>query len=308
MKPAYCYLLLTCLIPVIASAQSGPSSLTGPGIAFQADYLPAAHYIRPEDSIKTASTTATRRYSFGAAFDLRKRVDTASGKFRSWGLGVEASYMQFSNKQYEKTILPDELFGAGIALRHYRSINRKWSVMGVLAAGVYTDLEAIDGNDIFLNGGVIFINQLNRRFSYGFGAVLSNTFGTPMVLPAVLVKWTPAGKFNVQVAIPEGISASYRVNGFLETGLGLRLNGNSYDVESRVSSKRLMGYREMTLGLENTFHLTKHVSFSLSGGYALLRSADYRHKRLSEMFSTQPEHRLAANWFASAGFRVNFKP
>lgn len=308
-KTTRCAMLTALMITAAqfaARAQAGPSVLTGPGIAFQADYLPSSHYIRPEDSLKMPANTAIRRYSAATAFNLRTRIDTATGKARIWNLALAGHYSQFSNHQYEKTIMPKELLGAGIALQHVRSINAKWSIMGVLSAGVYTDMEAIDFNDVFINGGVVFIKQQTPRFSYGFGAMLTNTFGAPMILPAVMVKWTTTGKFNIQAGIPEGVAASYRVSNFFETGLGVRINGGSYDVENKNVHQRLMAYQEITAGIENTFHINKRLSFSISGGSALLRNVTYREKSLADIFSVKPEHRLATGWYANAGIRMNF--
>lgn len=289
-----------------ATAQSGPG-LTGPGLNFQVDYMPASKYIRPEDSVKTGSTSVIRRIFMGSAFQLSKKIDTATGKARIWTLGLGGSYMKWTNKNYEKSVMPEELLGASIGLQHVRSLRNKWSVMGVLTAGVFTDLETIDGNDLFFNGGLIFIKQPNPRFSYGFGAMLTNTFGAPMLLPAFLISWKTTGKFDLQVSIPEGISGSYKVNSFLKTGLALRLNGSSYDVEKRPTNQRLMAYKEVTVGWENSFKVTKLVSFNIAGGSALLRSVDYREKRLADIFKTKPEHKLATSWFANAGISVHFK-
>lgn len=297
------FILLSALT---AKAQLGASSLSGPGMAVSVDYLPATHYIRPEDSLKTPATTSQQRFNFGASFLLSSSIDTATGKVRTWGLSTGGSYTKFTNKDYEQKILPGELLGAMVALQHVRSIRNHWNMMVIVSGGLFTDMEKIDGNDIFINGGVIFVKQHNPQFSYGIGAMLTNSFGPPMVLPALLLQWKTGGRFKVDINFPEKLAVSSSLSKNDDLALAFRFGGGAYDVEKSPENKRLMGYQELTLGLENTFHISPKIDFNLSAGTALLSAVTFREKSLSEMFSNRPEHRLATNLIVSAGLRWNF--
>ncbi|HVK48615.1 MAG TPA: DUF6268 family outer membrane beta-barrel protein [Pseudobacter sp.] len=289
-----------------ASAQSGAGSLTGPGFGLEASYLPAAHYIRPEDSLKMPANSRIQRLSMAAAFNLYTKSDTATGAFRQWSIGMSGHYMRFNNQEYEKMVMPEKLLGTSIALQHVRSLRNRWSAMMLISGGIYSDMEKYNYDDIFLTGGVLFIKQHNSKFSYGFGAMLTNSFGTPMVLPGLLLQFNTGKKINVEIILPEKFALSYQVNPLLKSSIAVRMNGGAYDVENQADNRRLMAYKEMTAGWENDFRLTKHLHFCVAGGAALLRSVDYRKKSLSEMFKTRPEHRLEPNFFASAGIRVSF--
>jgi hypothetical protein len=290
-----------------ATAQLGPSSLNGPGIAFNTDYLPASRYIRPEDSVKTHSKTSVRRMALGIGFNLSSWKDTSTGAFRNWSMAVSGSYMEFTNDKYEKAVMPDELLGADISILHMRNLRGKWSLMAMASAGIYTDLEKISYKDLFINGGVLFIKQQNPRFAWGFGAGLTNAFGTPMVLPGLFVQWTTGNRFKVEIVVPEKFRVSHKLNDFIETGIAVRMNGGSFDVEKHQDNRRLLSYKEMTAGWENSFYLSRLFSVNVAGGATLLRSVDYRKKNLSEMFKTMPEHRLSTGWFVSAGVRMHFR-
>ncbi|RAJ76536.1 hypothetical protein CLV59_10855 [Chitinophaga dinghuensis] len=289
-----------------AVAQLGATSLNGPGIGISADYLPASHYIRPEDSVKTSSTTSQRRYNFGAAFMLASRIDTATGKMRSWSMGVTGSYTTLDNKDYTKTIFPKELLETTIALKYMRSMRNRWSMMAIAAASLGTDMEEITSKDIFLQGGVIFIKQHNRHFAYGLGGVLTNAFGTPMIMPAFFCQWKTDGKFSIDVNFPEKISVSTNLNKYTDLALAIRMRGSAYDVTNSPNDKRLMGYSEITAGLENTWHLGKHADFVIAGGSTLAAGVTFSDKKLSDIFSEKPNHRLATNYYLSTGLRWNF--
>lgn len=299
--------LLSCTFFSV-QAQSGATSLNAPGIGVEASYLPSSHYIRPEDSLKMPANSGIRRMAMTAAFNLYRRQDSVTGALRQWTIGLSGHYMEFTNKKYEKAVMPEKLFGGAVAIQHIRSLKNRWSAMAILSAGVYSDMEEIGYDDVFLNGGVLFIKQQNSKFSYGFGAMLTNSFGTPMILPGLLLQFNTGKKFNVQIVLPEKFGVTYKVNSVLTTGIAARMNGGSYDVEKRPDNQRLMAYKELTVGWENEISVTKSVHFFVAGGAAVLRSVDYRKKSLSEMFKTKPEHKLEPNWFASAGFRIQILP
>lgn len=308
-KKGYTCLLLALFALTPAQrlwAQLGATSLNGPGIGISVDYLPASRYIRP-DSVKTNSTTSQVRYNFGAVFLLSSHADTVTGKVRNWTLAASGSYSKLSNKDYENYVLPEELLGTQLVLQHFRSIGNRWGMVSVLSVGLFTDMEKIDYQDIFINGGVLFVKQHNRRFSYGLGAMLTSTFGTPMLLPAFMIKWQTDNKIRVDINFPEKLSVSGKLNRYTDLAVAFRMKGASYDVENGVDRKRLLGYSEMSLGLENTWHLNKHIDFVASGGSILLSQISFKDKKLSEMFSDKPNHRLATNYFFSTGLRWNFQ-
>jgi hypothetical protein len=289
-------------------AQMGATELKGPGIAVSVDYLPASRYIRPEDSVKTSSTTSQRRFNMGAAFSLMNRIDTATGKVRMLTLGLQGSYTSLDNKDYEKTIFPKELLETTVGLQYIRSMRNRWSLMVLTGATLGTDMEEITMDDLFLQGGVFFIKQHNRRFSYGIGGVLTNTFGAPMVLPAFFVKWQTESKLRVDINFPQKASVGMQLSKYTDLALAVRMNGASYDVTHGVGGKRLMGNMEMTAGLENTWRLNRHFDFVAAGGTTLLNAVTFSDKKLSEMFKDKPDHRLGTNYFLSAGLRWNFVP
>jgi hypothetical protein len=288
-------------------AQLGAASLKGPGIGISMDYLPASHYIRPEDSMRTQSTTAQERYNFAAAFMLHNREDTVTGKVRNWSIAASGSYTRFANKEYDQEVFPEKLLGMQVLLQHYRSIGNRWSMVGIISLGLYTDLEQIDKEDVFVNGGVLFVKQHSPRFSYGIGAMFTNSFGTPMLLPAFLVRWQTGGRYRLDLDFPEKISVSRTLSKRTDIALAIRTRGAVYDVLKRPGNQRLMGYMEISAGLESTWHLSRQVDFVASGGCILTSGVTFQEKKLSEMFSDKDMHRFATNYFLSGGLRWNFK-
>ncbi|RFS19256.1 hypothetical protein DVR12_23770 [Chitinophaga silvatica] len=302
------FFLLLLLIANYSYAQLGASSLNGPGIAISTDYQPASHYIRPEDSVKTGATTSQLRYNFGAGFMLLNRMDTATKKVRTLLFGVSGTYIRLNNKDYEQTIFPDELLNANAGFQYIQSMRNRWSLMAIAAVSLGTDLEEINGQDLFLQGGVLFIKQHSKRFSYGIGGMLTNAFGTPMILPAIFMRWKTDSRFALDINFPEKASVSTALSRYTDLALTVRTEGNTYDVTHGVNGKRLMGYMQIKAGLESTWHIGKHLDWILAGGSNLANSATFSDRKLSEMFKEKPYYRLGTNYYLSTGLRWNFIP
>ncbi|SHM78737.1 hypothetical protein SAMN05444266_11123 [Chitinophaga jiangningensis] len=288
-----------------AQAQLGATSLKGPGIGISTDFLPASHYIRPEDSVKTQSTTSQLRYNFGASFVLSSKTDTATRKMRMWTADFSGTYTKLDNKDYTKTIFPGELLQASAGLKYIHSLNNNWTLLAMVDGTIGTDMEEITFDDLFLQGGVLFLKQHNKRFAYGVGVVLTNAFGTPMVLPAFGIQYKTDSRFKIDINFPEKISIGTQLNSFTELALAVRVRGGAYDATNGVDGKKLMSYSEFSAGLESTWHLGHQFDFVVSCGSILASQVSYSDKKLSEMFKEKPSHRLATNVFMSAGLRWN---
>ncbi|WP_291909488.1 DUF6268 family outer membrane beta-barrel protein [Chitinophaga sp. CB10] len=288
-----------------AHAQLGAASLKGPGIAVSTDFLPASRYIRPEDSVKTSSTTSQLRYNFGASFVLSSKTDTATHRLRMWTADVSGSYTKLDNKDYTKKIFPEELLDASVGLKYIHSLRNNWTLLAMASGTLGTDLEEINYDDLFLQGGVLFLKQHNKRFAYGFGVVLTNAFGTPMVLPAFGIQYKTDNRFKIDINFPEKIAIGTQLNSFTELALAVRVRGGAYDATRGVDGKKLLSYSEFSAGLESTWHLGRPFDFVVSCGSILASQVSYSDKKLSEMFKDKPAHRLATNVFMSAGFRWN---
>ncbi len=262
-----------------AWAQLGAASLNGPGLGISVDYLPASRYVRPEDGVKTKSKTAQVRYNFGAVFMLSNFADTITAKTRSWSLAASGSYSRLKNQDYDRHLFPEELLGAQVLLQHSRSIGKRWTIAGMLSLGLYTDLLKVDKNDVFINGGVLFMKQHSEKFSYGLGAVVTNSFGSPMVLPAFLLRWQTGGRYRLDIDFPEKISVTGRLSRNTDLALALRPRGGIYHVEQHPRDQPLMGYMEISAGLESTWHLGKQLDFVLAGGSILTSGVTFRRKK-----------------------------
>lgn len=276
-------------------------------------FIPSSRYIRPEDSVKTHASTIQYRFNAGLAFQLASHIDTATGKVRTWSGSLNGIFTRQQNQDYQKQIFPDDLFAADISIQHYRSLHNRWAFLGLVSVGLYSDLRQVDGNDIFVNAGGIFIKQFARNFSLGFGGFVNNNFGAPMLWPALFVQWRLDGKYRLDISVPDkgpglayNISITRKFNPQYELSLGFKPRLMTYDVENRSNpDKRLMGCWELPIGLENHWHMGRVEIFG-GGGIMPLRSTSFGEKKISDIFSKKPAHKLATNFYLNAGARIRF--
>lgn len=300
---AISFLLLFLCISQRTSAQLPPS-----GITVNVDYLPASKYRKPigeEKYEKTKASSSQQRVRFNGNFLLANKGDLASGNIRSWGITVNGSYTQMNNKGYEQKVIPGELLEIDAGIQHFRSLKNNWGLYSAVSVGLYTDMEKINGNDVFINGVAMFIKR-KPKYAYGFGAGITNATGVPLILPGLFFQWQTGNKLKVNVTLPENISATYLLNQQTDLTLYFRPKFGVYDVENMTEGKRLMSFIQLPLGLEHTWHLKK-LDLFYGGGIMPLRSFDYSDKSISGIFKNNPSHQLSANVFLNAGVRWNFR-
>lgn len=298
---AISFLLAFLCISQHIYAQLPPSSVT-----VSVDYLPSSKYRKPlgkEKYEKTEAATTQQRINFNGSFILSDKTDPVTRKNRSWGIMVSGAYTQLKNKGYEQKVMPGELLEVDAGIQHFRSLKNNWGLYSAVSVGLHTDLEKINGNDVFINGVAMFIKR-KPKYAYGFGAGITNAAGVPLILPGLFFQWQTGNKLKVNVTLPENISATYMLGEQTDLTLYFRPKFGIYDAENE-QGKRLLSYIQLPIGLEHTWHLKK-LDLFYGGGIMPLRALDYTDKSISGMFKNKQSHLLSANVFLNAGVRWNF--
>ncbi|PST83566.1 hypothetical protein C7T94_13565 [Pedobacter yulinensis] len=301
--------LFPLFLVILLLAGTGAMAQFGQPNTLQADviYIPKSYHIRPEDTTRTTATTAQQRLALGYNFMLSARIDSASGKVRTWMGTVNANYTRLNNKNYPAQLLPDRLLYSELGLIHYHSLKRKWGMLNLFSVGVNSDLVKVNTNDLFINGGFIFMKHFNPNLTLGFGAFAYNVLSTPMVMPGLLFQWQTTGKFRVLVNVPTEVSVAYSVVPAFELKAAFRPKNINYDAENRQDPARSsLRYWELPIGLEGRFK-GKRLEFMLSGGIMPVRSYTYGARGLRNMFRSYSPHQFSSNFYMSAGLSYRLK-
>lgn len=281
------------------NAQSGLSG------ELKTEYIPYSSYIRPEDSMKTNSKSDFKRMdlSFSIPLSMKKME---RGKIKAWSLFVNGSYAKLSHKNYENNLFPDQMLNAQIGLQHLRPLRGKWSMMVTASAGVYTDLENVNFDDVLGQGGVLFIKSFNPNLAFGAGPVLTTAFGVPMIMPWIYFDWKTGGKIKFKINFPQGLEAGYQFSDKLALKAVIDLNGMTVE-RNKGGKSILLGYQQITAGLRPELQISKGLSLRLTGGTALLRSFNENDRKIKSIFKSKKmeDPRFASTFYMAVSLRWN---
>jgi hypothetical protein len=280
-------------------------------LSISSEYIPSSRYTRP-DSVKTQSTTSVQRYALSSSFSLSNKTDTNTGKVSIWSASLGGTYTVFKNKDYEKDVFPSCLASADIGVTNFRSLRNRWNLLSLASVGVYTDTKDVDFNDVFFAAGALLIKTRSPKFSYGFGLVLTNYAGIPIPFPALYIQWELGNRYKLLVNSPDKepgviyrVGGMYVINKRTDIALSFRARVSSFDVAKRADGERSLGYWEIPIGLDNTWHF-KNMDVTVGGGFMPGRSYEFSRRKLSEMFKDMPQHKLAPNYYLKASMRWRF--
>lgn len=296
----YSLILIGLGFSLKSSAQGGFSG------KLQVDYVPFSNYVRPIDSLKTGSTSNFKRIQGAISIPLSTKIDE-QGRPTLWALGLEGSYAQMTNRNYDEKLFPTRILNAQIGLMHMRPISTTWSIMAMASAGVYTDMEKISSDDIMAQGGVLFIKRWNPRIAFGFGPVLTNAFGTPMIMPGLYFDWSTQGKYKFHLNFPEGAEFGIQLNNALALKAVVEMSGMTAEV-SKDNKSMILGYQQIIAGLRPELKLGKSLTLQLTAGSTLLRSFSLTERKISAIFRDKDhaDPRFTTTAYGAVALKWNF--
>ncbi|KIO77438.1 hypothetical protein TH53_09155 [Pedobacter lusitanus] len=270
-------------------------------------YVPETKYQQKDGNVQNAEKTQ-KRIDLGYSFLISDKFDPVTKKVSRWTGMIDGSYTQLSKKASDKDMTPERLFSSTLGVSHFHTLKNNWSMVGLLSAGINSDLKKIDYHDLYINGGVLFIKTPHPGFSYGFGGFVMNALNAPILLPGLMLHFQTEGKFKFNIDVPTEVSTAYDLTKKMELKLAVRFRNTSFDTENNADPKRrYLNYMELPAGLEAKWK-SKHFDFVLGGGYMILRNFDLKESGIKNLFSEPQINKLGGNMFVTAGIRYRLKP
>lgn len=296
----YCVIVLAAFFTLDSKAQMEP------GIRLKGEYIPFSNYNPNGNGDSNTGKSDMRRIEGGIGIPLSVKLDSL-GRPKIWAVSLDGSYASIKNRDFEKSLFPNELLNASIGLMHMRPMSKTWNIMFMASAGVYTNMKKINSSDVLAMGGVIFIKQFNPRTALGFGPVVSNSFGVPMILPAIYFTWKTEGKFQVLVNFPQRVEVGMKVNEAINLKAVGEISSMTADVDRE--DKFMLSYLQVVTGLRPEFKIGKSLSIELTGGYAVYRSMTFTSRKLSDFFKDKTDEKVSyfkPAPYGAVGIKWNF--
>lgn len=228
-----------------------------------------------------------------------------------WALSGNVTYAYLGNNEIAKEMNPRDVLNASVNLSYITPINTQWTLLMSLGVGIYAEPKFISWNTILANGAALAVYQVSPTFKIGFGGTLTNSYGPPAIMPAVVFDWsTTSGKYEIKIGALEGIKAEAAMA--LGEKLRLSLTGVDLDAISAVTKvdgkEKIYSSTLIRSYLTPSWQPVKGLNVSMSFGICEWRSCQLSKRRFGYFYKNmfKKEHRFNASFFTSLGIRYNF--
>ena len=240
-------------------------------------------------------------YSAGAMVPLSMQAPAEDDPYKRatiWGVALSGTFVKMDNHNFPiGKELPSQVMNLGATALHLRPLKERWSMLMALGIGSYTPENRLSAiridENVLANGALVFIWHWRPNLEIGGGVALNNSFGYPMVFPALYLKYKGgfSDKFTIDINLLDGTKVAFGYDYSENLSLKLVANIGGYSAYLRRNGqKEMFSSQTFFVGLEPEFKLGKHISIPVTFGGSFIRSGRYRERTLSAMFATEAKN------------------
>jgi hypothetical protein len=202
---------------------------------------------------------------------------------------------------------PDAVYGISYGLNLIRSHGPQWRSIAFGTLGLHSDLEDPGSDDLFGEGGVLLVRQVGEHWQLGAGPVITHAFGNLQLIPAPYVRYQGAGRYLVDVRIPQYAIVGYQLSERVQAAVALRSVFNNYnlgdpqaqDIDGEKSS---IVFSDFTLGVESRISLGGALTLEVGAATTLDRTLEVNDHSGDKVL----DRGLEDSWMVSIG--LSFGP
>lgn len=240
-------------------------------------------------------------YSVGAMVPLSMQASAEDDPYKRatiWGVALSGTFVKMDNQNFPiGKELPSQVMNLGATVLHLRPLKERWSMLMALGIGSYTPENRLSAiridENVLANGALVFIWHWRPNLEIGGGVALNNSFGYPMVFPALYLKYKGgfSDKFTIDINLLDGTKVAFGYDYSENLSLKLVANIGGYSAYLRRNGqKEMFSSQTFFVGLEPEFKLGKHISIPVTFGGSFIRSGRYRERTLSAMFASEAKN------------------
>ena len=240
-------------------------------------------------------------YSVGAMVPLSMQASAEDDPYKRatiWGVALSGTFVKMDNQNFPiGKELPSQVMNLGATAIHLRPLKERWSMLMALGIGSYTPENRLSAiridENVLANGALVFIWHWRPNLEIGGGVALNNSFGYPMLFPALYLKYKGgfSDKFTIDINLLDGTKVAFGYDYSENLSLKLVANIGGYSAYLRRNGqKEMFSSQTFFVGLEPEFKLGKHISLPVTFGGSFIRSGRYRERTLSAMFASEAKN------------------
>ena len=269
-------------------------------ISVKTEYISSSEFYDAVADTNTGNGSAMI-YSAGAMVPLSMQASAEDDPYKRatiWGVALSGTFVKMDNHNFPiGKELPSQVMNLGATALHLRPLKERWSMLMALGIGSYTPENRLSAiridENVLANGALVFIWHWRPNLEIGGGVALNNSFGYPMVFPALYLKYKGgfSDKFTIDINLLDGTKVAFGYDYSENLSLKLVANIGGYSAYLRLNGqKEMFSSQTFFVGLEPEFKLGKHISIPVTFGGSFIRSGRYRERTLSAMFATEAKN------------------
>ena len=269
-------------------------------ISVKTEYISSSEFYDAVADTNTGNGSAMI-YSAGAMVPLSMQASAEDDPYKRatiWGVALSGTFVKMDNQNFPiGKELPSQVMNLGATAIHLRPLKERWSMLMALGIGSYTPENRLSAiridENVLANGALVFIWHWRPNLEIGGGVALNNSFGYPMVFPALYLKYKGgfSDKFTIDINLLDGTKVAFGYDYSENLSLKLVANIGGYLAYLRRNGqKEMFSSQTFFVGLEPEFKLGKHISIPVTFGGSFIRSGRYRERTLSAMFASEAKN------------------
>lgn len=269
-------------------------------ISIKTEYISNSEFYDAVADTNTGNGSAMI-YSAGAMVPLSMQASAEDDPYKRatiWGVALSGTFVKMDNDNFPiGKELPSQVMNLGATALHLRPLKERWSMLMALGIGSYTPENRLSAiridENVLANGALVFIWHWRPNLEIGGGVALNNSFGYPMVFPALYLKYKGgfSDKFTIDINLLDGTKVAFGYDYSENLSLKLVANIGGYSAYLRRNGqKEMFSSQTFFVGLEPEFKLGKHISIPVTFGGSFIRSGRYRERTLSAMFASEAKN------------------
>ena len=269
-------------------------------ISVKTEYIGSSEFYDAVADTNTGNGSAMI-YSAGAMVPLSMQASAEDDPYKRatiWGVALSGTFVKMDNHNFPiGKELPSQVMNLGATALHLRPLKEHWSMLMALGIGSYTPENRLSAiridENVLANGALVFIWHWKPNLEIGGGVALNNSFGYPMVFPALYLKYKGgfSDKFTIDINLLDGTKVAFGYDYSENLSLKLVANIGGYLAYLRRNGqKEMFSSQTFFVGLEPEFKLGKHISIPVTFGGSFIRSGRYRERTLSAMFASEAKN------------------
>ena len=269
-------------------------------ISVKTEYISSSEFYDAVADTNTGNGSAMI-YSAGAMVPLSMQASAEDDPYKRatiWGVALSGTFVKMDNHNFPiGKELPSQVMNLGATVLHLRPLKERWSMLMALGIGSYTPENRLSAiridENVLANGALVFIWHWRPNLEIGGGVALNNSFGYPMVFPALYLKYKGgfSDKFTIDINLLDGTKVAFGYDYSENLSLKLVANIGGYSAYLRRNGqKEMFSSQTFFVGLEPEFKLGKHISLPVTFGGSFIRSGRYRERTLSAMFASEAKN------------------